>query len=249
MTRLFRFSAAAVVALLTSAGTADADTFRVGVEDLRYYPHYNYENGAWTGFGRDLLDAFAADAGHTFVYEAMPVKRLFQALVDKTVDFKYPDNAYWSADMKDGKGVTYSAPVVRYIDGVVVLPAKVGGGADGIATLGTVRGFTPFAWLARVQEGKTQLAENSDYDALLQQAMKGRVDGAYANVAVARWRLREVLKQPDALVFDPALPHADDFYHLSTTTRPEVVAQFDAWMAANPSKVEALKVKYGLTGG
>lgn len=244
MTRTIAATAAVLVAL--SAVPAAAETFTVGVEDLKYYPHYSFEDGAYKGFGRAVLDAFAADARHTFVYEPMPVKRLFQALVDKSVDFKYPDNATWSADMKDGKGVVYSAPVVRYIDGVVVLPEKAGAGADAIATLGTVRGFTPFAWLERVEAGKVTLTENSDYDALLMQTIRGRVDGAYANVDVARWRLREVLGQPEALVFDATLPHADDHYHLSTATQPAVLEEFNAWLAANQGTVAALKAEYGL---
>lgn len=240
------WTAGAALALAITITPARAETFTVGVEDIQYYPHYTVENGTYKGFARDLLDAFAADAGHTFVYKPMPVKRLFQALLGKAIDFKYPDNAYWAAEAKGDAAVTYSAPVVRYIDGVVVRPDRLGQGVDAVKTLGTVSGFTPFAWLERVADGRVRLAENADYDALLRQVMAGRVDGAYANVDVAEWRLTEVLKTPGAVVYDPALPHTDDFYHLSTTTRPDVIAAFDTWLAAHQELVAALKVRHGI---
>lgn len=234
-----------IAALLAAATPAMAEELTVGVENLQYLPHYTVENGEYAGFGRAVLDAFAADTGHTLVYEPLPVNRLFKGLVEGKVDLKYPDNSYWSTDLKDGKNVVYSEPVVTYVDGVNVLPERVGQGAENIETLGLVTGFTAWAWKDRIDSGASRRSENADFEALVKQTLAGRVDGAYANTAVVAYQL-DRMGQDGALVFDADLPHTRDTYHLSTTTHPEVIEEFNAWMAANPEKLAELKAEYGV---
>ena len=236
-------AALAAIAVPAFAATAAAESFVVGVENIDYRPHYGMENGEYTGFGRAVLDAFAADTGHELEYRALPIKRLFQALVDGEIDAKYPDNAYWSAGLKEGADVVYSDPVVSYIDGVLVPKDAVGEGPGRIETLGTVTGFTPWAWTDRIESGAVSVSENPRFSSLVKQAIGGRIDGLYSNVSVAAFRLEEI-GQADALVFDPDLPHTASDYHLSTTTEPGLVEAFDAWMAENADKVAALKAEY-----
>ncbi|MTI05776.1 hypothetical protein E1180_09630 [Roseibium denhamense] len=135
--------------LLAYPIAASADEILIGVEDLTYYPHYTFEGGEYAGFGRALLDSWASDRGHSVTYKAFPIKRLMTMLVEGGIDLKYPDNAYWSSDLKASTEVTYSKPVVEYIDGVSVKPENVGKGMTSVKKLGTVRGFTPWAWSGR----------------------------------------------------------------------------------------------------
>jgi len=237
-----RFTALAAGLLLTPAATL-ADEVLVGVEDLTYYPHYAIENGEYSGFGRAVLDAWAADRGHTLTYKAFPVKRLMSMLVDGEIDLKYPDNAYWSSDLKADKNVIYSEAVVEYVDGVSVPPENVGKGMGAVAKLGTVRGFTPWAWLDETQSGKVELSELNALDGLIKQAIAGRIDAAYANVSVIQYQLGQ-MGETDKLAFDPDLKHTRDFYYLSTTTKPALIEDFNAWLAENKDKVERLKVEY-----
>lgn len=231
---------------VTLQTTAFAQNVTVGVEHLAYFPHYAVEKNEYVGFGRAVLDAFSTESGVVFDYKPMPVARLFHAYVQGEVDFKYPDNPLWMADMKVGKNIVYSEPVVDYIDGVMVVPDRVGRPPSDIKRLGTVLGFTPWVWLPMVSSGTVALSENPDFAALLQQTLHGRIDGAYANVAVARHQLTSQLRQPDGLTFDPALPHVRDSYRLSTIKRPEVLQRFNAWIVANPQRLAELKKQYGV---
>ncbi|WP_422378140.1 substrate-binding periplasmic protein [Roseibium sp.] len=237
---------ALAASLLLVPGSALADDILIGVEDLTYYPHYTMEGGEYAGFGRAVLDAWAADNGHTVTYKAFPIKRLMSMLVEGQIDLKYPDNAYWSSDLKDGKNVTYSEAVVEYIDGVSVAPDNVGKGMGSIKKLGTVRGFTPWAWLDEINGGSVELSELGALDGLIKQAAAGRIDAAYANVSVIQHQLGE-MGQSGSLKFDPDLKHTRDFYYLSTTTKPALIEDFNAWMAENADKVAALKAEYNVT--
>lgn len=221
----------------------------VGVEELDYFPVYAVQNGQYVGAAREILDAFASANGYTLVYRPLPIKRLFAELLSGGIDLKFPDHPHWGEDVKKGRVLSYSRPVIRYIDGVLVAPENLNKGADAVHTLGTVSGFTPFAWLDRVKAGTVQVKENPRLELLLKQVFMERLDGAYASVAVANHMLDNVLHNPGALVFDAHLPHSRDAYVLSSLSHAPVVAEFDAWMAANAATVKAIKDRYGAEKG
>jgi len=112
-----------------------------------------------------------------------------------------------------------------------------------------VSGFTPFAWLGILKEGRVRLVENPQMRALQRQVLTGRIDGAYASVAVANHILDQELKQPGALVFDPSLPHTRSDYYLSSAKHHELIKRFDSWLQANASRTAAIKLKYGAEAG
>lgn len=245
-----RFLAILFAALLTGlAHAAGAQRYVVGVEELDYYPVYAVRDGAYAGAAREILDAFAADSGIVFVYKPLPIVRLTSELANGAIDFKFPDNPYWAADLRKGKTIAYSKGVIAYIDGVMVLPERRGRGIGEFNTLGTVTGFTPFAWLDTLKEGRVKLVENPQMRALQRQVIAGRIDGAYASVAVANYILDSELKQPGALVFDPGLPHTKSEYYLSSARHPQLIARFDAWLAQNAARVAAIKARYGAEKG
>jgi ABC-type amino acid transport substrate-binding protein len=234
-------------ALAWPSAALAGQTYTIGVENIQYYPMYNWGQGEYTGFSSELLTTFGQDAGYDFVFKPFPVKRLFSEFLGGKVDFKYPDNPFWRQDLKEGKNIVYSDPVLEYIDGVMVLPANKGNGLDRLKTLGTVMGFTAWDYLGLAKEGKVKISENNNLENLLKMTMAGRTDGAYANVAVARYNLSKTLNKPNGLVFDPELPHTKSNYLLSTLSHPEVIEKFNAWLAANTDKVQALKTKYKVT--
>jgi len=236
-------------AVLSLTRPAMAEHFVVGVEAIDYMPHYGVtDKGDYQGFARALFDAYAADRGHQFEYRPLPVNRLFHELVDGKVDFKYPDNAFWQTEIKTGKTVVYSDPVVDYIDGVMVLPENKGKSVESIRTLGTVRGFTAFDWLDRLKAGTVTLEENPNFSGLMFQTLTKRVDGAYANVAVAISTL-DGMKKSGALAYDSGLPHTKGSYKLSTTTHPEIIADFNAWMKSKPELIAKLKAQWAVEKG
>ena len=224
----------------------NAEQYIVGVENIDYYPQYAIKNGEYVGYARELLDAFAKDVGHTFIYEPLPVKRLFGLFLNEKYDFKYPDNPKWSKDMKDDKKVIYSDSVTEYIHGVMVKTENVGKGIEEIKKLGLVLGFTAFEYIEYVQQGKIELIQNRDLPLLIKQTVIGRVDGLYTNIAVGQYKLSEITDEKELLIFDSSLPHTKDYYFLSTLRHPKVIEQFNRWMIDNASIVKILKNKYKL---
>lgn len=239
----------AVMAGLFGPAQAAQRELVVGVEDLEYYPLYAMRDGEYVGAMREIFDAFARAKGYKVTYRPLPIKRLYAELTGGGIDLKMPDNPNWGTESKAGLKVVYSKPMVSYIDGVLVRPGSVAKPADQFATLGTVAGFTPYAWLDRVKSGRVALKENPRMELLLRQTVVGHVEGAYVNVAVAHHVVNSILNMPGALVFNPMLPHSRDHYHLSTITHGDVVAEFDGWMKDNAQLVKDIKDRFGAEKG
>lgn len=231
---------------LAWASILQAETFVIGVEDNRYLPHYSFENGEYTGFGRDVLDAFFTDSGLSYEFRALPVTRLFSTFISGGVDFKYPDNEIWSAQEKEGIPIRYSKPVVAYIDGVSVVPEKLDTPIDEIGIIGTVRGFSAWDWQDRIEAGKLILSENSSTEKLIQQALDNKIHGAYANIDVIQYIIDSRFDGTVALEFDPSLPHTRSSYRLSSHKHPDLIEQFNGWLEANSDLVQSLKQKHNI---
>lgn len=235
-----------VLLILLLSSYIFGDKIVVGVENINYFPHYSVDNGEYLGVGRDVIDAFAKDSNYEVVYKPLPVKRLFNALVQGQIDLKYPDNKNWATDIKKDAKVFYSKKIISYIDGVMVKPLEVGKGKQRIKTLGTVMGFTPFEYIDDIKSQKIKVRENPSFTALLRQTIVGRVDGAYINIDVANYNLNEVLKEGGSLKFDKNLPYTKDYYHLSSVKNPKLVKEFDSWLEKNQDKLSLIKAKYNL---
>lgn len=224
-------------------------TLVIGVENQPYLPAFTYENGEYRGFARELFDAFGRDKGYRIEYRALPIPRLYASFFEGQIDCKFPDNPNWKSDQRQGLHITYSEPVMASVDGVFVLPGGKISKADDIRILGTVSGFTPWAWQERIKAGQVTVSENPGFEALIRQALAGRVDGAYANVAMVNYQLDQVLRKPAALVFRVDLPNSRNDYHLSSLRHPEVVREFNQWLKQNRAAVAALKKKHGVEKG
>ncbi len=223
---------------------AQAETFKIGVEQQPYLPYSNVEDGQYQGYGRDLLDAFAAHQGHVFIYQPLPVRRLLSDFLNGRVDFKYPDNPRWNADLKRNYTLHFSQAAAPAIDGVLVKPQFLGKGKERLRRLGTQRGFTPWPYLNDIKAGKILLIQANQIDSLLAMAMNDRVDGVYLNPQVVRHQLYHSAQ--NALVFDPSLPYQDDHYLLSSIYHPEVIKQFDAFLTSQAELVQTIKHRHGI---
>jgi polar amino acid transport system substrate-binding protein len=76
-------------------------TFYVGVQNFKaYYPYSNYTQGQYQGFNRKLLDTFTKYQGYHFIYIGFSIPGLIKNFLAQKIDFKYPDNRYWSPNLK-----------------------------------------------------------------------------------------------------------------------------------------------------
>jgi len=233
---------------LVGTAPAGARDLTVGVEPMDFSPIYGWHNGEFRGAAREILDAFAAARGHHLTYRAYPIRRLLAELTHGGIDLKFPDNPDWQAAMRRGTPLTYSAPVIAYVDGTLVRRERVGEGEAAVRSLGIIAGFTPQAWQGRIAAGTVDLTENPGFEPLLRQVAAGRVDGAYLNVAAGLAAAAAVVPA-GTLAYDPALPHVAESYRLSSGTAPEVIAEFDQWLKENHLLVMAIIARTGAEAG
>lgn len=221
----------------------------VGVEAIDYSPVYGVRDGRFQGAARQILDAFAAAKGHRLTFQPLPVKRLYAELGHGGVDLKFPDSPDWQPALRQGRSTAFSKPVIHYIDGTIVRVEDVSAGVGAIHSLGTIAGFTPFAWGEQLKSGAVELKENSSFEPLLRQVQTKRIDGAYGNVAVALNAADAIPGLAGTIAFAPKLPHVADSYRLSSVKAPELVAEFDEWLAANGKLVAEIIARTGAERG
>lgn len=231
---------------LAALAQAGEPVLVVGVESQYYRPYYWTDQDGFHSAAREILDAFARSAGIRFQYQPLPVRRLYEEYLDGEVDFKFPDNPQWKRELKKGRKIAYSLPLMNFIDGVMVRPERKGKGLAGLKVLGTVLGFTAWDYLDLVRQGRVRLVENASLSGLLEQVMMGRIDGAYVNPAVASYHLRHTLKKPGVLVFDPGLPHTRSSYLVSSFKHPRVIAGLNRFLTREKGLVQAIRERYGV---
>ena len=102
-----------------------AKTYVIGIEQLDYYPHYDFKSAQPRGYFFDLMQLYSQWSGDKFVFKALPVKRLYKDSVELT-DFVYPDNKAWQPHLGVDEQITkyYSAPVIYTLGATMVLPHK-----------------------------------------------------------------------------------------------------------------------------
>lgn len=237
--------------LLTAPSLIAQTKLTIGVQNYKeYLPYSKFDPKlkSYKGFNREILDLFSHTKGYKFTYKALPLKRLQRQFISGKVDFKYPDNKYWAADIKKGKNIKYSAPVVHFIDGVMVNSSNKDMGISSLKVLGTVRGFTPFVYLDHIKQGKLKIRENNEIAGLFMQVHKKRIDGAYMNIAVSEYYL-DKMGDNVHLQFDPNLPYAKSTRHLSSHKHPNIISEFNRFMKENKNEVEKLKKKFNVEKG
>ncbi|MDN3575167.1 transporter substrate-binding domain-containing protein [Chitinimonas viridis] len=219
-----------------------AASYTIAVEDVDYFPIYSTADGQYRGYARELLDLFARHSGHQFTYLPLPIKRITPYHVRDRVDLVYPDHPRWGKAQKQGRQVHYSAPTLTFQDVILVQPARLG---LPMRTLGMVRGFTPWKYLAEVEAGQIKVEEAPGPANLLRMTLLGRVDGANMALQVGRYHLLHMGIQ-QALVPDPKhMPIQDSQYYLSSIRHPKLIAEFDRFIKTEHATIEALQHKYG----
>jgi ABC-type amino acid transport substrate-binding protein len=224
-------------------------TLVIGVEAAAFAPHYYIDpQGSYQGYARDLLDRFAQANGLRLVYKPLPVDRLLPALLDGSVDAKYPDSPAWGQSLKGKAPLVYSQPLAQYIDGMLVSPKQRGAGLAKLKKIAAVDGWTlpQDGYAESIRLGQMQRVPAADLRDMIRQALLGEADGAFYNVVVATYYVDNIRARPGALVFDPSLPYNRGTFSLSSLKHPELVRQLDAWLAGHADEVAALKKQYGV---
>ncbi|MCG4455477.1 hypothetical protein LJY18_19605 [Pseudomonas sp. MMS21-TM103] len=226
---------------------AAAPLYRVGVEDVDYYPIYAVSaDNQYRGYARALLDLFAAHADIQLRYVPLPVRRLHHNYWAGRLDLIFPDSPRWNETGKPQGVITYSQPLLTFQDVMLVLPGRLGQPRERFRKLGFVRGFTPWKFQPEIAAGLVEIHQAPSPEGLIRMTLAGYIDGANMARQVARYHLGK-LERPYALVEEPSLlPSSDSRYYLSSIRHPELIQRFDAFLHSERQAVAALKAKYGL---
>ena len=232
-------------ALAAVCAAQETKTFTVGVEDYpNFLPYTAYQQGQYRGLGKDILDLFAKTRGYVFRYEVYPLKRRDREFVNGQLDFSFPDNPNWVADLKRHVKISY-APMLPFTDGVLVNTDALGKGLARLKVLGVPLGFTPYPYQQLMMTGALRTEESTQYDALYRKLIARRVDGAYMNTRIARYYWSQLHPGETPVVYDRDLPHASGYWCLSSIKHGKIIAEFKEFLVSHRRQVDELKAQYG----
>lgn len=227
-----------------AAGRSEAAVeLRIGVQQLDYYPHFDFSAGQKRGYFVELMRLFARSQGYQIRFVPLPVKRLYQEL-DNGLDLVYPDNPAWPNDLPTVQKV-FSEPVVFSLGSSMVRPEKAHYQLSDVQTVAFIHGFTPTKWLAASRQFRFEMVDVADTGAALGLVLKGRVDATPVELNVANaWLARQ--QQPGALIVAHQLPFTQLPFLLSTLNRPELIDQFNQFLRVHAGEIAALKKRFAL---
>ena len=109
--------------LLLSFSALAAKEYIIGVEDVQYYPLFDFSanDTSRPSFSRDLLIHFFESEKLNYKFVALPIKRFDKWFIEHNIDFKFPDNFRWRADNKNELNIHFSDPVLTLTAGTYVL--------------------------------------------------------------------------------------------------------------------------------
>lgn len=245
MFKRFGFTLLTFISLLTFCTQAfvQQTTFRIGVEDVPYYPLFDFKTERNT-FSRELLDEFAKQQGYTFIYVPLPIKRFAYWLLENKVDFKYPDNARWYADPTFINNFTFSEATVTLVAGTSVLTSDLNRPVKQFKSVGTLLGFYPTTWINQINAGEVSLHEDPSTLILIKQLLNRDVDGIDIEPSVINHHLNLLGKSSDEISIDRRFEYNIYEFYFSTIKHPKVIDEFNQFLINNQALVEQLKVKY-----
>lgn len=215
--------------------------FVVGVEDVAYYPLYDFRNKN-DSYTKALLDEFGRQAGHTFTYLPLPIKRFNTWLIEDQIDFKYPDNERWNPDGQLLHSFIYSDSTIKLVAGTLTSVERDLKQRD-FKVIGTLLGFHPTQWIDQIRSKQVHLYENSSTLMLIQQVLRGQVDGIDIEQSVVNYHLKQ-LNKPNAIALNKRFTYEVYDYYLSTIKHKDVILEFNAFLRDNQPFLEQLRIRF-----
>jgi len=230
---------------LCMGNMAQAGTFVIGVEDVSYYPYFDFTSDN-TSFAKALFDQFAKDTGHQISYLPLPIKQFPKWLYAESIDFKFPDNARWqeTSNIHHLK-IHFSDEIVAMTAGTLVMAKNKHKDEAFFKTIGTITGCHPTLWLQQIEQGKVSIYEDSSSKILVKHLVNGLIDGLDIDLAVANDGLQKLHIQ-EKLVINNKLTKQFYSYQMSTVKYPEVIKQFNQWLVKRRKYIDSLKAKFGI---
>ncbi|MFT4928428.1 MAG: polar amino acid transport system substrate-binding protein [Phenylobacterium sp.] len=226
----------------TLSYATDKMAYRIGIEDIDYYPHFAFGYKK-SSFAKELLERFFQSVNADVTYVSLPLKRFNLWYASDKLDFKYPDNRGWRQDEPEKLPIIYSDEIVQLTAGTTVLVDKLGKKRDNIQRLSTILGFYPTLWVDRVKSKQTIIVSDPSVMSVIKMNINGFVDATNLDYSVIHHQLQK-LGKTKVMLMDKSLPHMTYGFHLSTIKHPQMIKQFNRFYKNNPLFIQQLKTKY-----
>jgi len=220
-----------------------AQEFIIGVEDIPYYPLFEYKLNRDT-YSKELLNRFAASKGYKFTYLPLPIKRFDTWLLEDKIDFKYPDNLRWYSEYLLREKYIFSQSTIKLVAGTSVLKSSLKKDISEFKSVGTLLGFYPTNWIDEIKRGKVSLYEDISTKILIQQLLAKNIDGIEIEPSVIRYYLEELGESDDLVVIDKRFKYDVYDFYLSTIKHPKIIGEFNEFLNNNKKLLEELNTKY-----
>ncbi|GLX85215.1 hypothetical protein tloyanaT_14670 [Thalassotalea loyana] len=237
--------AIAIMVLFHFGARAQEQEFVIGVEDVNYYPLFNFnrEQMRQPSFAFDILTAFFEHKNYKYRFVALPIKRFDKWFIDHNIDFKFPDNMRWRSDGGASLNLTFSDPVLTLMAGTYVLKPNAQIEKPRVQSLMTIRDFHPTLWLEEINQGQVTLHEERSPVGIIRHMLSQNVQATNIDSNVIRYQLQKMNKQGQ-IVLAKNIFHEQYTYHLSTNTHAEIIYEFNAFIKQERELIESLKKKY-----
>lgn len=225
-----------------------AKEFVIGVEAVSYYPLFDYAHQQVDkpSFSSAVLTKFFQSKGYKFRFLPLPIKRFNKWFIEENIDFKFPDNQRWRTAKNDQLAVHYSAPVITLTAGSYVLKRNKQLARNKVKSLATIFGFFPTLWYDRINQGKlTVVTENTPY-AVVKHLLHGNVEVVNIDYNVILHNLKLHNMPEDSVVLNRQIHHENYAYHLSSINYPNIIDEFNQFLADNKLLIAQLKAEFNI---
>jgi polar amino acid transport system substrate-binding protein len=227
-----------LIVLLLFCHVCVAQKVTLGVQNISYYPHYDYTDDRQDSLLEWLLLQIQEDTDLDIDVQALPIKRLDHAFFDAgSIDLIFPVNPNWYPDKTD---LTYSTAIVNIIGSTMVKSANIDMTLDDFKVLVVPFGFKPIEWIKIQNDYGFRVFEVPDATQSLNMVLNGRADGADIEYNVARYLLAKSGKTQQ-LQIGPNLPLSKVAFHFAGKKGSAAIATINQWMLENQAHVEAYK--------
>ncbi|XOV79753.1 MAG: hypothetical protein ACFHVJ_02065 [Aestuariibacter sp.] len=215
-----------------------ANKVTLGVQNIAYYPHYDYTDERQDSLLEWLLLQIEQDTELEFEVRSLPIKRLDHAFFEaREIDLIFPVNPRWYPGIEH---LEYSAPIVNIIGGTMVKPEKANMVLDEFKVLVVPFGFKPIEWFKIKDKNSFRIFEVADAKKSLNMVLSGRADGADIEYNVAQYLLARMGKTKK-LKLAHHLPLSKVSFHIAGIKDSPSIEAISQWIMENTAHIKAYK--------
>lgn len=233
-----------IIFLLMALNIAQGRDFTIGVDNSHFYPFFDTEQNVFKpSFAKDFFEEFGKAKGHSFTFVPLPEDRLLPEFFLGTIDFEFPDSLDIRNAQKESKVITYSTPLVLFVDGLMSFKDRTQFPIEMFKRVGILENAKPFPLYDYLKTGQITLIKSPSAEYLIREMLDGRLDAVYMNKEFAE-HIQEKLGSPGVLVFQSQLPHIISQISVGTQRHADIMAEINEFVFSRPDVIRKIKDKH-----